>query len=56
MDHMFSTPEARMTELGAVYEKAADWSPFVVADGKLVTGQNPASSTPCAQKMLELLA
>ncbi len=50
------TPEARMKELGAAYEKAADWNPCAVADGKIVTGQNPASSTPCAEKMVELMA
>ena len=49
--------ETRFKELGANYEKAeADWSPHVCVDGNLVTGQNPASSTPAAQKVVELLA
>lgn len=40
---------------GGVYEKAADWASFVVTDGKLVTGQNPASSNEAARKLLSLL-
>jgi len=31
------------------------WAPFVVVDDTLVTGQNPASSTGAAQKVVELL-
>jgi putative intracellular protease/amidase len=40
---------------GGLYEKGADWSSFVLRDGKLVTGQNPASSAAAAQKILALL-
>lgn len=40
---------------GGKYEKGADWSSFVVVDGKLVTGQNPASSEEAARKLLALL-
>lgn len=40
---------------GGNYEKGPDWAPFVVVDGKLVTGQNPASSTEAARKVLEML-
>lgn len=40
---------------GGLYHKGADWSSFVVTDGKLVTGQNPASSEEAAQKLLALL-
>lgn len=40
---------------GGVYEKGADWASFVVTDGKLVTGQNPASSNEAARKLLSLL-
>ena len=39
---------------GGIYHKGADWASFVVTDGKLVTGQNPASSEEAAQKLLEL--
>ena len=38
--------EDRLKERGGVYSKGADWSPYVQVDGKLVTGQNPASSGP----------
>jgi putative intracellular protease/amidase len=30
--------------------------PFVIVDGHLVTGQNPASSTAAAKAVLEILA
>ena len=40
---------------GGNYQKGADWASFVVTDGKLVTGQNPASSEEAARKLLELL-
>lgn len=40
---------------GGNYQKGADWGSFVVTDGKLVTGQNPASSEEAARKLLELL-
>jgi putative intracellular protease/amidase len=39
---------------GGLYQKGADWSSFVVTDGKLVTGQNPASSEEAAKKLLAL--
>ncbi|MDO9526732.1 MAG: type 1 glutamine amidotransferase domain-containing protein [Gemmobacter sp.] len=41
---------------GGLYEKGADWASFVLRDGKLVTGQNPASSAKAAQDVLALLA
>jgi putative intracellular protease/amidase len=41
---------------GGIYEKGADWSCFVMHDGKLVTGQNPASSAEAAKQVLALLA
>ena len=40
---------------GAHYEKGADWHPFVVVDGRLVTGQNPASSEAVAEQLLKQL-
>ncbi len=39
---------------GGKYEKGADWASFVLRDGKLVTGQNPASSAAAAQEILTL--
>lgn len=40
---------------GGDYQKGDDWGSFVVTDGKLVTGQNPASSEEAAHKLLALL-
>ncbi len=40
---------------GGNYKKGDDWASFVVTDGKLVTGQNPASSEEAARKLLDLL-
>ncbi|AMO49484.1 peptidase C56 family protein [Enterobacter sp. FY-07] len=40
---------------GAHYVKGADWMPFVVEDGNLVTGQNPASSEEAALRLLKKL-
>lgn len=40
---------------GANYEKGADWASFVVVDGQLITGQNPASSEEAAKKLLAML-
>ena len=41
---------------GAVYSKGADWASHVVVDGKLVTGQNPASSKEAALALVAMLA
>ena len=40
---------------GASYSKVADWHPYAVEDGLLITGQNPASSKLVAEKLLHLL-
>jgi putative intracellular protease/amidase len=40
---------------GGTYQKGDDWASFVVIDGKLITGQNPASSEEAARRLLELL-
>lgn len=40
---------------GGRYSKAPDWQPYVLVDQNLVTGQNPASSAPAAQAVLQLL-
>lgn len=40
---------------GGLYEKGPDWGSYVVLDGKLVTGQNPASSEVAAKELLKLL-
>lgn len=48
--------ETRLRELGGRYESVADFQPFAIADGRLVTGQNPASSALTARLTLEALA
>ena len=48
--------EDELKRLGGLYEKAADWVSFVVTDGRLVTGQNPASSRAGAEALLKLLS
>ena len=40
---------------GASYSKVADWQPYAVEDGLLITGQNPASSKLVAEKILHHL-
>ena len=48
--------EDELKRIGGLYEKAADWASFAIVDGRLVTGQNPASSTAAAKALLEVLA
>ncbi|MGO9435152.1 MAG: type 1 glutamine amidotransferase domain-containing protein [Terracidiphilus sp.] len=48
--------EDELKRLGAIFEKVPNWEPFSIADGRLITGQNPASSTSAAQALLNLLA
>lgn len=48
--------EDELLRLGAIFEKKANWQPFFVTDGRLITGQNPASSTSTAQALLKLVA
>ncbi|PKG67668.1 type 1 glutamine amidotransferase domain-containing protein [Psychrobacter sp. Choline-02u-13] len=40
---------------GGNYKKAADWEEFVVEDGLLITGQNPASSEEAAKRLINKL-
>jgi len=48
--------EDELKRLGGRFEKAADWQSFAITDGRLVTGQNPASSTAAAQELIKLVA
>jgi putative intracellular protease/amidase len=48
--------EDELMRLGAIFEKKADWQPLSVVDGRLITGQNPASSTIAAQNVINLFA
>jgi putative intracellular protease/amidase len=47
--------EDMLRQNGGTYSKLADWEPYVVTDGLLITGQNPASSEPAAKALLKLL-
>jgi putative intracellular protease/amidase len=48
--------EDELLRLGAIFEKVKNWQPFSIVDGRLITGQNPASSTSAAQALLKLVA
>jgi putative intracellular protease/amidase len=48
--------EDMLKENGGVYSKLGDWQPYVITDGMLITGQNPASSEDAAKALLKLLA
>lgn len=41
---------------GGQYSKGPDWGSYVVRDGLLITGQNPASSTEAAEVLIAQLA
>ncbi|PSC68692.1 glutamine amidotransferase [Micractinium conductrix] len=45
--------EQRMRELGGAFVAGPDWHPHAVSDGKLITGQNPASSKRVAELVVE---
>jgi len=47
--------ETALVKQGAIFHKAAPWQAFSIADGNLVTGQNPASAKGVGEKMIELL-
>jgi putative intracellular protease/amidase len=47
--------EDMLKKNGGSYSQGADWQPYVVTDGLLITGQNPASSEPAAQALLKML-
>jgi putative intracellular protease/amidase len=48
--------EDELLRLGAIFEKVRNWQPFAITDGRLVTGQNPASSTVAAQALINLMS
>src|SRR5271165_842379 len=47
--------EDELKRLGGIFEKAPNWQPFSIVDGRLITGQNPASSTVSAQALLKMV-
>ena len=44
--------EDELITIGGNYSKGPDWLPYVLTDGNLITGQNPASSEQVAQAVL----
>ncbi|MFT6084817.1 MAG: putative intracellular protease/amidase [Glaciecola sp.] len=40
---------------GGIYQKGDDWASFVIEDGLIITGQNPASSVAAAEKLVSRL-
>ena len=47
--------ETALTQQGARFHAAAAWADHSIADGNLVTGQNPASARGAAQNVIALL-
>ena len=47
--------EDELKAKGGIFSKAGDWQPYVLTDGLLITGQNPASSGPAAKVLIEML-
>jgi putative intracellular protease/amidase len=47
--------EDALASNGAIFSKGPNWQPYAVADGLLITGQNPASSKLVAGKLLQEL-
>lgn len=47
--------EDELIKRGADYQKSDDWQAFAVQDSLFITGQNPASSTLVAQKLISQL-
>ncbi len=48
--------EDELIKRGGEYQKAQDWHAFVVQDGLIITGQNPASSALAAEKLLSQIS
>jgi putative intracellular protease/amidase len=53
-DVAFELEDALKAE-GAEYSSTANWQAKVVVDGRLITGQNPASAGPLAKELLAAL-
>ncbi|SAL72811.1 ThiJ/PfpI domain-containing protein [Caballeronia terrestris] len=47
--------EDELKRLGGRFEKVDDWQPLSIIDGRLITGQNPASSESVAKDLLKVL-
>ena len=47
--------EDELKSKGGLYVRGDDWGSFVVSDGLLITGQNPASSSDAAAQLIKRL-
>ena len=47
--------ENELKNKGGIYSKKDDWASYVVKDGMLITGQNPASSEAAAKELIKIL-
>lgn len=47
--------EDELKAKGGIYSKGPDWETYIVQDGLLITGQNPASSTAAAERLVQSL-
>ena len=47
--------EDELAKNGGKYSKGGDWQSYIVTDGNLITGQNPASSEAVAKEVLRQL-
>lgn len=47
--------ETALVKQGAIFQEAPPWQANSLADGRLVTGQNPASAKGVAEKMIGLM-
>ena len=47
--------EDELKRLGGLFEKVANWRVLAITDGRLITGQNPASSTAAGQALLKYM-
>jgi len=45
----------KLTERGAIHHAAANWSNNVIVDGRLITGQNPASAAAVGDAVIKIL-
>lgn len=48
--------ESRLREVGAEFERTENWGEHLTVDGKLITGQNPASAKAVGQAIVKALA
>lgn len=47
--------EDALKDRGGDYSSVAPWQPYSITDGRLVTGQNPASAQGVAEKVIAIL-